>query len=168
MDDYPTQTEPVAPNSTKLIVNPGTYSVGVRGDLTVTDHVEVEIAERREMDINVRAKRHGELTNSTRVNEPDLEYMWFTEEPNEVYVSGISEEATWAHALDYTVTGDTPEIFSFDETAEKVSSVKSNFNVGDVLTVNARASIRGQVHVHLAEGVNDLTWVPAANLELRY
>lgn len=168
MEDYPTQAGPEAPNSTKLVVQPGTYMVGERGDLTVTTHVEVEIPERREMEINVRAKRYGELDTSTRVHEPDFEYMWFTEAPDEVYVSGISEQANWAHTLDYEVAGETPTIFSFDETAEEVTSVDSNFSVGDVLQVDARASIRGRVHVHLAEGVDGHHWVPADNLVLNY
>lgn len=168
MEDYPTQTGKNAPHSTTLVVNPGTYSVGERGDLTVTTHVEVEIPERREMQINVRAKRYGELTTSTRVLEDDFEYMWFTEEPDEVYVSGISEHASWAHNLNYEVVGDTPTVYSYNDTAENVTSVDSDFSVGDVLNVDRRASIRGRVHVHLVNGIDDHHWVPADNLRLNY
>lgn len=168
MEDYPTQYTPEPPYSTKLIVNPGTYTVGERGDLTVTTHVEVEIPERREMEINVRAKRYGELTTSTRVLEEDFEYMWFPEEPDEVYVSGLSEPANWAHDLNYEVVGDTPTVFSFDETGEEMTSVDSNIAVGDVIQVNARAAIRGRVHLYLTNGVSDHHWVPADNLKLLY
>lgn len=168
MEDYPTQTGPEEPHSAKLIVNPGTYSVGERGDLTVTSHVEIDIAERRELAINVRAKRYGELATSTRVLDPEFEYMWFTEEPDNVYVSGISERAAWAHSLDYEVVGETLTVFQFDETAEDISTVDSNFTVGDNLKIDERASIRGRIYVHLIEGVEDHHWVPADNLKLIY
>lgn len=166
MHDYPTQSGPVEPHNATLIVKPGTYRVGVRGDLTVTDHVQAVIESERHMQLDTRARRYGETALSARVKEDDFLYMWFEEVPHQVYVSGIAEPMEWGHPVLHRVVETIDRFVRFDAIGEEVGSSAGNLVAGDTISVRGRGLIKGEVWLQVADDQYTDCWIPQQSVEL--
>lgn len=163
MDDYPTQVYP-EPNRNLLVVSPGTYTVGARGGLDISERIEVTIEEQINLPLDLRGRLHGEMTVSARVNSDEFKFLWFPEIPWESYIIGICEHMTWAHPRTMTLTSDDVVCIEFDELGEELSRAKLILRRGDIVMVNERALIKGEVWMRLSSGKHTGSWVQRSYL----